>query len=104
MSHCELARLKQRILSYLVEHPNAEDTVDGIRQWWLLDQLIRTSAHDVETALSCLVEEGWLLRIRRMDSADCYKVNTAKRQEIMDSSLQRGCCEDERPGVNSRGS
>ena len=98
MSDSELARLKQRILSYLVEHPNAEDTVDGIRQWWLLDQLIRTSAHDVESALSSLVEEGWLLRIHRMDSTDCYKVNERKRQDITGAFLRRGCCEDERPG------
>ena len=82
MSDSELVRLKQRILSYLVEHPNAEDTVDGIKQWWLLAQLIQTSDRDVEAALSALVEEGWLVRVNRVDSADCYKVNSKRRGEI----------------------
>ncbi len=87
MTGDEKTRLRRQILSYLLHHPDAQDTVDGIRQWWLLDELIRTSLQEVEAALSCLVEEGWLMRVRRIDSTECYKVNERKREEIASFAL-----------------
>jgi hypothetical protein len=49
------------ILDYLGEHPDAADTVDGIRQWWLLGSAARSTA-DVQAALDALVARGLLAR------------------------------------------
>lgn len=33
--------IMQEILAYLSEHPDAEDTLAGIAEWWLLKQKVR---------------------------------------------------------------
>lgn len=50
------ATLRARILSYFREHPNAADTVDGVRRWWLADP--HWTRQEVERALHELVESG----------------------------------------------
>jgi hypothetical protein len=50
------------VLAYLVEHPQAQDTIEGIVRWWLSEQTIRYGVADVEVALSGLVGHD-LLRI-----------------------------------------
>jgi hypothetical protein len=49
------------ILAYLVEHPEAKDSLEGIRQWWI-DEQEKCSDKDVRSAAEALVERG-LLRI-----------------------------------------
>jgi hypothetical protein len=51
--------LKHQILRYLVEHPSARDSVEGIHAWWLRpeDDAMRP---EVEEALADLVGRGWL--------------------------------------------
>ena len=51
--------LQRRILAYLMDHPGAKDTGEGIRGWWLQD------ASDVkystlQEALDDLAKRGWL--------------------------------------------
>ncbi len=31
----EIAELRQQILNYLLAHPEAADTVEGISKWWI---------------------------------------------------------------------
>jgi hypothetical protein len=47
------------ILEYLAQHPNAEDTIDGI-QWWFLEACIRKWAPKIPETVDLLVREGFL--------------------------------------------
>ncbi len=53
-------RIGHEILAYLLEHPDAGDTVEGIVQWWLLERKIRNEERLVREALSELVNRGLL--------------------------------------------
>ena len=71
-----------QILAYLVEHPEAQDTVDGIVEWWLLERQITHQITRVKEALSELVAKGWILEYRGMDSQVRYRVNQNKYKEV----------------------
>jgi hypothetical protein len=48
------------ILDYLTRHPDAQDTVDGIMHWWVLDTCIRTWAPKIAETIAQLVQQGFL--------------------------------------------
>src|SRR5262245_39788913 len=43
------------ILAYLVHHPKAQDTFEGIVEWWLLERYIERQRAAVEAAMEELV-------------------------------------------------
>ena len=63
------------ILAYLVENPDAGDTLDGIVEWWLLNQRIRFETQSVSQALAKLVADGLIVEQRGPDSRVIYKAN-----------------------------
>ena len=62
----------ETILAYLDVHPDAADTVDGIRQWWLVAGAERSTA-DVQAALDLLVERGLVARVEQPGVAPVYR-------------------------------
>jgi hypothetical protein len=56
-----LADVARDILAYLVEHSRAQDTLEGIVQWWVLEQSIKRGTAEVQTALAELVAQGLVL-------------------------------------------
>jgi len=52
----------REILRYLVEHPDAKDTVEGIAKWWRSESQAEWGAAAVEESLDILVAKGWLTR------------------------------------------
>lgn len=48
------------ILDYLARHPDAEDTIDGILHWWVLDACIRKWTPKIAETVTQLVERGFL--------------------------------------------
>jgi hypothetical protein len=50
------------ILDYLARHPEAQDTIDGILHWWVLDSCIRSWAPKITETVGQLVEQGFLER------------------------------------------
>jgi hypothetical protein len=67
--------LCRNILAYLKRNPNAEDTLEGIAQWWLLEQQIRTETERVSAALRRLVEENRLIARSGPDGRISYRLN-----------------------------
>jgi hypothetical protein len=53
-------KVAEAIRHYLVEHPQAMDTLEGIAEWWLLRQEIRVAVQRVERALGQLTAQGYL--------------------------------------------
>jgi Fe2+ or Zn2+ uptake regulation protein len=75
-------RIEVEILSYLVEHPSASDTLEGIIEWWLLEQKIKTGIRTVQAALEKLREMGFVTVRKKTGRAKTYCVNTEKLAEI----------------------
>jgi hypothetical protein len=76
------AQTAQQILTYLVNHEGAQDTLEGIVEWWLLEQKIRTRMAEVETALDYLISEGLILVRKGIDARVHYCMNNRRQEEI----------------------
>lgn len=70
--------IAQAILSYLLEYPNAQDTLEGIVQWWLLERQTKHWIAQVQTALNKLAEEGLIMEKKGLDGKTHYRVNRRK--------------------------
>jgi len=53
-------QLRAAVLSYVAEHPDAMDTLDGIADWWIARQQIRVNVHRLGSVLEDLVRGGSL--------------------------------------------
>lgn len=52
--------MAEAILSYLKEHPEASDTLEGIAEWWIMRQRVRVEVDTLKRVL-CQLTEGGLL-------------------------------------------
>lgn len=50
--------LANEIKGYLVNHPEASDSLEGIAKWWLVMQRYEVAMDKVQEALEHLVDEG----------------------------------------------
>ena len=57
-SNAGVAEIARAIERYLAKHPNAADSLEGIRQWWLMRQRYEESAQQVQQALDQLLRAG----------------------------------------------
>jgi hypothetical protein len=79
-SSVRLGPVALRILSYLRTHKHAQDTLEGIAEWWLLEQRIRYVSKQVKQALAELVEQGMVLKRIGRDGRAHYRLNIRKRK------------------------
>jgi hypothetical protein len=79
----ERLRIASRILAYLIENPNAQDTLEGIVEWWLLERLTKRTTARVRAALNELVARGLVLKRRGSESRIYYKINRSKFKAIL---------------------
>lgn len=75
-------QISYEILAYLSENPHAQDTIDGIIHWWLLERKIRYQSFLVKEALNDLVEQGFLLERKRTGIGTRYGMNRNKIKDI----------------------
>jgi len=73
-----------QILAYLAEHPLAQDTLEGITEWWLLDSEIVHQTREVTSALEELVAEGLILETHAKDSRAHYRLNPKNLREVLE--------------------
>jgi hypothetical protein len=73
----------REILSYLLKNPEANDTITGIVEWWLLERRIEQCLSEVNEALVELVASGLVLAHQGADGQTHYRVNRKKRAEIL---------------------
>lgn len=72
----------REILSYLVEHPDAKDTTEGIMNWWLSKGDTEREKGEVQEAIDFLVAKGWLVMREIADSRKIYGVERERLGEI----------------------
>lgn len=72
----------RHILQYLIDHPDAKDTLQGILQWWLPANMVGWEEEDVREALDELLAKGWITQRRLISSEMLYGLNKVKIEEI----------------------
>lgn len=82
--------MAESILSYLAAHPDAQDTLEGIVEWWLLEERIKEGTALVRGALLALVAEGLVVERLTGDSRIHYSVAPGKREDIRAILEKRG--------------
>jgi hypothetical protein len=70
------------ILQYLVAHPQARDTVEGVLKWWLPIHPVQRTKAVVQEALSLLVAQSRLTKRSITHSEDVYSADEAQMEEI----------------------
>ena len=78
------AQISNEIMAYLVEHPEAQDTLEGIVEWWLLERAIKFQEAQVRKALAELVAKGFVIEQRASNSKIHYRLNQSKYEEIQE--------------------
>ena len=56
--------LRQAVLNYLEEHPDAMEAVDGIAEWWIARGQIRVEVEALRRVLKELTDSGVLKEMR----------------------------------------
>jgi hypothetical protein len=90
-----LGPLALQIMAYLSTHRDAQDTVEGIAEWWLLEQRIRNVITEVKKALAELVAHGLVLERKGRDGRVRYRLNPRK-QRTAAHLLSKGVAELDR--------
>ncbi len=72
----------KEILRYLLHHPEAEDTLEGIARWWLERGRITRTVDEVGESLELLLARGLIQERRERTRLARYCMNVEKRGEI----------------------
>ena len=83
------SQIGNKILTYLVENPQAKDTLEGIVEWWLLEREIQFETTRVKEALSDLVARGLILEKKGSNSQIHYRINQSMLKEIQELFKQK---------------
>ena len=76
------SKIGNEILAYLVDNPKAQDTLEGIVEWWLLERAIKFQELQVKKALAELVAKGLVIEQKGNNSNIHYRVNQGRLEEI----------------------
>jgi hypothetical protein len=81
MNKVSTSPIARAILQYLHKNPDAQDTLTGIAEWWLPNQ-ITTQATTVKEALALLIADQLVLEVKGKDSQSHYRINDRKWAQI----------------------
>lgn len=79
--------LEWKILAYLSAHPDAKDTRDGIRAWWLQDTG-DVSQPALQAALDNLANRGWL-EVRGTGKDECFYGLSSRHRSAVAQFLEK---------------
>jgi Fe2+ or Zn2+ uptake regulation protein len=69
-----VSSIAAQILSYLRRHPEAKDTLEGITEWWLLEQRVSVTKAEVKNALADLLNRGLIVQHEVMGGKTYYSL------------------------------
>ena len=70
------------ILHYLLEHPDAKDTRDGILRWWIPQRRDEPDAQTMQDVLDDLVAKGWMYKREAVANRVIYSMNKDHIKDI----------------------
>ena len=79
-NHVERWRAIRQISAYLLQHPDAKDSIEGISKWWLSGQ--QPKEEEIQKALDFLVTTGWMTEWATPGCKTIYHVNKMSLPEI----------------------
>jgi len=82
--------VSRAILGYLIERPDAKDTIEGIRNWWLPRDFVNRDKVTVQEALDFLVSRGWVTERARISTGKIYGLNKDCLKQIQNFLRQPG--------------
>lgn len=82
MCATDKSQIARQVLGYLVENIEAQDTFEGIVEWWLLEQRIKHQAAEVREVLEELTARQLIVERRAGDSQVHYRINRGKLREV----------------------
>jgi hypothetical protein len=82
VSSKDRGEVRYDILSYLLEHPDAQDTLEGIVEWWLLERRIEDQTLKVKETLAQLIAEGFIVEQHGKDLRARYRINRESLEKI----------------------
>ena len=82
MVHYTQEEISNAILHYLLRHPHAQDTLEGIIHWWILEERIYRRTLEISEVLRGLVEKELLIEKRISNSNVLYSLNEKKKSFI----------------------
>lgn len=71
-----------KILAYLAERPRAQDTLDGIFRWWVLERWTERQRMAAQQAVDDLVGAGFLIATRGRDDRWRYRLDHHRLAEV----------------------
>lgn len=77
------SKVSREILKYLAKHPDAQDTLEGICEWWLLKEQAQRGFKRVIDALELLASEGLIVKKTAIDKRIHYRLNKRKYKRIL---------------------
>ena len=82
MCQSKCADLAGYVLDYLIDHEQAGDTLEGIVDWWLLEQQVKYQTTAVEEVMEDLVKRELIIERKGLDSRSHYRINPQKYGEV----------------------
>ena len=74
-----LPELEREILGYLLRNPSGEDSIEGIAEWWLLEQRIMQARQEVRQALVDLQKRGYVESRTVRGGVTVYRLNRDRK-------------------------
>lgn len=74
MHGASVSETAQAILGYLRKNPEAQDTLEGVAQWWLPDSQRHPRTATIKEALRELVDAGLISEHRGKDAQISYRI------------------------------
>lgn len=74
-------QIARDILNYLLHHPAAADTFDGIARWRILEEIAKRSVASTEDAMHWLIEQGFLREEKIAGGRTLYRLDAGKRRD-----------------------
>lgn len=69
------------ILNYLLHHPAAADTLEGIARWRILEEIAKRSLASTEDAMRWLIAKGFLCEEKIAGGKTIYRLDAGRRKE-----------------------
>jgi Fe2+ or Zn2+ uptake regulation protein len=82
MCNVSKARIARRVLEYLAEREDAQDTLEGVVEWWLVKQQLVEQTATVRDVLDELVAEGLLVSQADSSARTLYGLNRGRVGDI----------------------